>query len=416
MQKVGVITQLLSTQGFQLSPVRLTLSNYLTNLYSTEELFTADTVFSFLQDCMEYPHWQQHKSDLINELEKILRDLGEGEIVEPGDIADYLDRQILELANDRDFAEVVQAFLTHRLKGEARQFRLFADGPKRMVAVCLKTDSSLEVRQFDRKFTIRQGSLEPLRTDMGLHYDSNLDFDSRRFNKLEVAPYVLGRFRVEPGGLVRGKLVRGYIFQKFQDINSLPLESVPRLFLAVKRMEQFFIRRETDPFYQKLTNDLERMNHLAKIGEPLVPAEVMDLQLQVQNALEYVFTGDKLLTLLLKDMQNSLALAKGLNDEVAARRPHQAAALRLHEPTAPRSDELSGDSSQKDKAWTPPTRTGPRIGLDSINFSLKRGSTLVEPATASSKKAASPSTERKSTSSDPRSIPRPTKSSSMENP
>lgn len=399
MQKVGAIIQQLSSQGFQLSPVRLTLSNYLTNLYSTEELFTADTVFSFLQDCMEYPHWQQHKSDLINELEKILRDLGEAEIVEPGEIADYLDRQILELTNDRDFAEVVQAFLTHRLKGEARQFRLFSDGSKKMVAVCLKTDSSIEVRQFDRKFTIRQGSLEPLRTDMGLHYDANLDFDSRRFHKIEVAPYVLGRFQVD-GGLVRGKLVRGYIFQKFQDINSMPLESVPRLFLAVKRMEQFFIRRETDPFYQKLTNDLERMNHLAKIGEPLVPAEVMDLQLQVQNALEYVFTGDKLLTLLLKDMQNSLALAKGLKDEVASRH----------------ADELSGDSSRKENAWTTPTKTGPRIGLDSINFSLKRGSTLVEPATASSKKAASPSTERKSSSLDPRSILRPTRSSSMENP
>lgn len=429
MQTVSRILQQISAQGFQLSPVRLTLFNYL-SLFDSEDFFTHDTLLSFLQDCLDYPHWQQHRNEVTRELENILKELGEEELADPGEIHDFLDRQIFEVTHDRDFAEAVQSYMTHQLTGEGRQFRLFNDGNKKLIAICLKPDGQLEVRQFDRKFTIRHGQLTPVRGDLCLYYDAQLNLSETRHHKIEVAPYVLARFRVQDQFFF-GKMVRGYIFQRLQELNGQPMEGNSRLFMSIKRLEQFFVRRESDPFYQKLVQLLERTIHLIRIGEPMAPAAIMETQVSVQNALEYVFTGDKLLSLLLKDLQNSMELVKDspklsrseLNLPKNLAGPNMVVGQRAGQRVGQNIGQETGQEiwqTQKPKTYQNPYQALKNHKLThefvSTNTSPTKALPHAEEPTKSLKKVESPSTAKKSTSLESKSAPRPIKSSSMVNP
>lgn len=400
MQTVGRIIQQLSAQGFQLCPVRMTLCQYLNHLYSPDDYFSNEVILSFLQDCMEYPHWLQHRTDLVRDLEMVLREVGESEMVEPGEIHDFVDRQIIEITHDRDFTEAVQAYLTLRLQGELKPFRLFRDGQRKMVAICRRPDGGIEVRQFDRKFLIRHGQLTPVREDLTLHYSPDLELDPNQIQKIEVAPYVLARFKSD-GFLIHGKMVRGYIFQKLQDLNNLELEAVPRLFLSLKRLEQFFIRRESDPYYQRLTQEVERTIQLIRLGEPLSPASLTELQLSVQNALEYVFTGDKLLSLLLKDLQHSMGQLREI-------RERNFKDLVMPQNLAGQSSEQEIWQTQAPKVYKNPyssLKPARIIESGSISSSPKKDTAQEGLRTASLKKGVSPSTGSGSMSSESELIP-----------
>ena len=408
MKKISAIVQHLSSQGYLLSPVRLTLCNYLSSLFEPDDLFTEDVIHSFIQDSLDYPHWQQHRDELVKTVFSVVKETGEDSLIDIQHLETFANSQIVEIASDRDHADVVQAYLTHQMKGEYRQFRIFLDGKKKVCAICLLSNSYLRVYQFDRKFAIRNGQLVPLRNDLCLQFNSSLELDSNFNQKIEIGPYLLARFRPQSdNSIITGKVVRGYIFQKFQEFNGVSIETFPRLFLGVKRLEQFFIRRETDPYYQRLLQDLERTIQWVKIGEPLDPGQVSDLQVQVQNALEYVYTPDRVLGLLLKDLQNSLI-------------EHPVVPISKQNIVKIEEDLYRGTENQSQANWDREklplwNKENPKAKFASINSLRNVGFVPDDTPTKQSKKVASPSTEKKSSSLELKSILKAIKFSSMAN-
>ncbi|MBX2994451.1 MAG: hypothetical protein KF681_06510 [Bdellovibrionaceae bacterium] len=314
MQNVGSVLKYISSQKFQLSPGLLTFHNYLQHLHGEDETWSPSILTHFFNDCLQYPHWIQNRVSLTEDLQQCLQqyqvihqaNLGLEHVRWPNET------QVVEVETKRDFADLINSFLTFQYQKTGSKFRLVHETEKMVFAVILHPDRSLTVRQFDRKFTMREGHLEPLRTDLEVHYDSELNLEEDLHFKLEVAPFVTCRF-MRTGEVVSASLVRGYICQKFHEFKMAPIESYPRLFYTLKRIEQTFLRRESDPFYVQLTQDLERTLNLLRHGEPLDPAQVTDLQVRSQNALEYVFHGDKLLRLLLRDLENQMAAPRPQN-------------------------------------------------------------------------------------------------------
>lgn len=310
MLKVGTVLKYISLQKYQLSPALLTFHNYLQHLWDEDEPWTSSILTHFFNDCLLYPHWIQNRVSLREDLQECLEafqiqeqvDLGLSSLRWPDQL------QVVEIEKNQDFSDLINSYLTFQYKKTGSRFRLVGDNDKMIYGVILHPDRSLSVRQFDRKFLIREGSLEPLRTDLEIHYTNELDLETELPQKIEVAPFVTCRF-VHYGETTSANLVRGYIFQKFHEFRMAPLESYPRLFYTLKRIEQFFLRRESDPFYIRLTQELERGLHLLRVGEPVDAATLTDLQVRAQNALEYVFHGDKLLGLLLRDLDYQMANA-----------------------------------------------------------------------------------------------------------
>ena len=175
----------------------------------------------------------------------------------------------------------------------------------RSVAILLRADKSLEVRIFDKKFTIRDGLLEPLRKDLVLYYTPDLELSQNHTHKIEVAPYITAQFRIL-NEKISGMLLRGYVFQKLMELKNEPLAEQTRVLFPIKRLEQFFLDRRTDPYYNDLISELERTAALVQQGDSEALNWANVVLSKADTALENIFLGDKLMTLLARDLRHAL--------------------------------------------------------------------------------------------------------------
>lgn len=449
MATVGDFVKFLNAPQFQLSPITLTIKNYFQFLFRAEEELTASHVQSFFDHAMSYPHWQQHKREFSEDCYNLMTAFASEHPPGAGD-ANFLSEidwpeqiEVMDVTRTPTALEVLHNFWTHRYRKKEGQFRVFEMGDGRFATVILHADHRVSVHQCNSQFLIRNGNLEPIQRNLVIHYTADLDLDPSAFHTLEVGPYVLCRFQANQGA-VQGHIVRGYVFQNLQNLQGARIESHPRLFFALKRLETLFIRKESDPFYANLIENLERLVHWMRLGEPVNTVEVHEQYLRGQTALEEVFRGDKMLILLLRDLEHLAAKLTGTSEltgmpERRQPRPmprprtaemanpmaiperrqwqmNQVAAFSrstdnpiIHEPTTrPQATPLA------DPRMTP---AGVRVQpeLDLIKSSRKADWLREGMRTSSSKMDTSPSTEKKSTSSASKSIPKKTKFSWMEN-
>lgn len=307
MLKVAPLIKYLSENNPQLTPARLTFYNYLSHLVEPDGSITDELIENFFSTSLDYAHWQQNKPQLGREVHQILElySKNTNSFIDLSGIRWPHETQIVEIESLQDLTDAAQCYLNSIYK-KGEKYRLLLDQDKKLLAVVLSPDQSVCVRYFDKKMIIRHGQLEPLRKDLCLYYSANLELDPEKVQKLEIAPFVTAQFQVTAQGL-RGALVRGYVCQKFFDLRGENLAAHPKLFYAVKRMEQHFVNRETDPFYQENVSALEKAIELVKQEDPEALESGMDMLAKAQNALENVFMGDKLLGLLLRDLQHTLA-------------------------------------------------------------------------------------------------------------
>lgn len=343
MATVGDFLKFLSSPQNQMSPVALTYKNYFQYLFDPQEELEADALQSFFDSALTYPHWQQNKKDLTIESRALLENFfgDQGSLVLQA--LDWPDeQQVIEIEKSTTALEILSNYWTFRLKREGSQFRLLETNDKMFLTLILQPDQRLTVRQYDNRFVVRNGHLEPLRRDLMLVYTSDLELDPHVMHKFEMSPFTVARFYREIEG-IHGNTTRGYIFQHLQNFHGQALEQFPRLFFALKRIEQHFIRRETDPYYMSLVESLERLLHWMRLGEPVAPQLLHESFLRAQTALEEVFHGDKMLTLLLRDLE------------------HLNAREQLRHPDRPKSNLIS-------PSVLPPADQSYQTGADSFGF------------------------------------------------
>jgi len=122
------------------------------------------------------------------------------------------------------------------------------------------------------------------------------------------------------------------------------LHRYPVLFYPLKRLEQFFINRKSDPMYIELTGLLEKALELMNTGHPEAFKFANAAMERGRLALEHIFPDDKLVRLLINNLEKTLAL------ESAARQvqQHQAQA---HDVGMDIVDADTGTNMMKDEAW-----------------------------------------------------------------
>ena len=260
----------------------------------------------FFSYSLDYAHWATNKSQLGTEVRYLLENFN-SYYQQKFDIKEIRwpqMTQIVELEHLQDQIDAASCYV-HTLCGPDDKFKIINDQNRRLVSVVLRADRTVEVRVFDKKFTLRGGLLEPLRKDLVLYYNSNLELSSQHTHRLDVAPYLTAQFNIQDGK-VTGVLLRGYLFQKLQDFKSEKLTDLARLHFAVKRLEQFFVDRRTDNYYQDLVHQLERTQALAQQGDPEASQWSSVLLGQAETALEHIYINDKLLGLLVRDLKHTV--------------------------------------------------------------------------------------------------------------
>lgn len=303
--KISQVLKFIGDLNPQNTPARLAFYNFLRHFQLPTDELSPDILNRFFCHALEYPHWQTNKAQLGKEIQAIIENYSrfyhsdfDFEAVRfPNQC------QIVELENYQDLLDAVRIY-GRSITSESDKLRVIPEAGRRAVLVVLHEDGSLTARVFDKKFTVRGGMLEPLRTDMALHYDSNLELKEGNINCIEIAPYLMGQFAIQDGR-PHGNLIRGYVFQKFLEVKDLPLEDQSRLFISIKRLEQLFFDRETDPYYQEIVRELGRTPGQLLAGGVEVEKKAEAILERAELAFSEIFIGDKTLALLIKEVRHA---------------------------------------------------------------------------------------------------------------
>jgi len=306
MLKVGQLLKFVSELNPQKTPTRLSFYNFLRGFATPEENLTPALIEMFFRYCMDFPHWASNKVQLGHEVQFLLENFNNffQQRFDLSQIRFPQNMQIIEIEHSADLIDAVSSYLkTQLLEGD--KFRVLPEQNKRLIGVILRADKSLEARTFDKKFTITQGQLEPLRKDLTLYYSPELELSPLHLQKVEVAPSIIAQFRIHKGR-THGLLLRGYVYQHLLELKNTPLAEEPRLLFPVKRIEQFFVDRRSDPYYQEVVSQLERTCALIQQGDEEASKWGMMTLNKAESALENIFQGDKLLNLLIRDLRHAM--------------------------------------------------------------------------------------------------------------
>ncbi len=288
---------------------RLAFYHFLKNLCEAGEPLSTSVLDRFFRRALGHNHWSENKLELFTEVSACLQHFSNqtGEPIPLPPFSNPFDLQMVRAESFRTLERVVEDWIQQH-QGPTDQIRMLRDREEKLIVCRLAVDRSLSVHIFDRALCIRDGRLEPLTDDMAVFYNSDLSIDSSRLSQIETAPHTVARFRVNNG--YRGIQVRGYTFQKTATFDGGDLHRHPLLFYPLKRIEQFFVNRATDPMYIELTNLLEQASDLMARQHP---ERLRFAEAAIERgrlAFEQVFVDDRLLRLLLENLERAILLAK----------------------------------------------------------------------------------------------------------
>lgn len=287
---------------------RLCFYHYLKNLCEATEPVNSDLLNRFYHRALSFTHWQENKNQLFFEVSSIIQHFQDThhvqlpvfDAVRPEDI------QVVQVENLRTMELVVGRFL-ERSKAPFDQFRVLSEGQDRVVGIILQGDRSLRIAVFPKTLAIRDGELTPLCLDFTLFYTPELSLSQQMMQNLEVGPHTTARFHVTADG-IHGAIIRGYTFQRYSTMDGGGLHRYPILFYPLKRLEQFFVNRKSDPVYIELTNLLEKALELMNQNHPEAAKFAEAALERGRLALEHIFPDDKLVRLLINNLEKTLAL------------------------------------------------------------------------------------------------------------
>jgi hypothetical protein len=288
---------------------RMAFYHFLKNLCEAGEPLSTSVLDRFFRRALGHHHWSENKLELFTEVSACLQHFSNqtGEPIPLPPFSSPDDLQMVRAESFRTLERVIEDWIQQH-QGPTDQVRILKDREEKLLVCRLAIDRSLSVHIFDRALCIRGGRLEPLVDDMAVYYNSDLSIDSTRLSQIETAPHTVARFRFNNG--YRGIQVRGYTFQKTATFDGGDLHRHPLLFYPLKRIEQFFVNRATDPMYIELTNLLEQASDLMARQHP---ERLRFAEAAIERgrlAFEQVFVDDRLLRLLLENLERAILLEK----------------------------------------------------------------------------------------------------------
>jgi hypothetical protein len=313
MAHVSALAQHIFTLEPDKDAARLALYQYLKNLCDATELVNADLINRFFLRTFGFTHWQQNKAYLFNETESLLHHFQDvhGPIALNG-LIKANDLQVIAVENLRNLEVVAQRHLEKSATPYDR-VRVLREGDSRVIAITMHGDRSIKITTYPRVLVLQEGELSPLHSEFSLYYTPDLQLSPMMIQQLETGTHASARFHTGVEGL-RGSFVRGYTFQKFGSIDGGGLNRYPLLFYPLKRLEQFFVDRKSDPMYVELTSTLEKALEL--LGAGVTPDTFRFAHAALERgrlALEHIFPDDKFARLLINNLEKSLALIQASN-------------------------------------------------------------------------------------------------------
>jgi len=259
----------------------------------------------WLGECLLFPHWRQNRALLLKEIHEYLVWI-QAKMNWDLSLENFpwqASFQVVKVESAEDQELLIKKFLTKVYPAESYRVRLQRGIHVPWVALILQLKTrELTQRLFDDQFLLDEGDLLPLRQNDQLQWGSDLELKENVVQSLELGSFIRHRF-VQKKGLIDLVSTRGYLFAPYKEWKNESLLAHPKLFYAVKHYESLFLHKDTNPFYAGLVRELERTGQALRRKDPVPMTELTDLLVRAKSSLEMVFPGDKLLGLLVQQLE-----------------------------------------------------------------------------------------------------------------
>ncbi len=316
---VKAFAQQIYTLDANKDAARLALLNFLVNFYEPDAKIDASVFTNFYQQAIGFSFWQENWAHLNAQ---ILFCAAQFEKKNPGFqipkewlTGEFL--QAVRIQNSQNLTALIYKFLEKNLN-TASQFKILKTSEDFWLAVILDENQNLNIKIFGDTFILQGSDLLPASRDFQINYNSELLLLENAYQHIPIGPHTSARFRMTERGVV-GRILRGYTFQKFEDLSGGSLSQYANVFYPFKKFEQLYINLKTDPFYNEVIQALEKATDQLQRGDlslsrtsRLVTQTEITLH-KAKLAMSAIFPNDKMLGLLISNLEKTLAL-KNLNE------------------------------------------------------------------------------------------------------
>ncbi len=298
---------------------RLALLNFLVNFYEPQTKIDAKIFENFYQQALGFSFWQENWAHLVSQVKYCVTQIAKKTQISQIPM-DWLNGEYLQpvrIQNAQNLTALIYKYLEKTLN-PAAQFKILKADEDCWIAIILNEDKMLSVKIFGDTFILSNSELIPAARDFQLTYDANLLLSETSYQHLPIGPHTSARFRMTERGVV-GRVLRGYTFQKYEDLSGGPLAQYASVFYPFKKLEQLYINPKTDPFYNEVIHALEVSTEQLQRGDlnlsrsSRIVAQTETTLQKAKQALVAIFPNDKMLSLLISNLEKTLAL-KNLNE------------------------------------------------------------------------------------------------------
>ena len=293
---------------------RLALLNFLINFYEPNAKLDAKLFENFYQQALGFSFWQENWAHLTTQVKfcatQIAKKTRSAQIP-----MEWLNGELLQpvrIQNPQNLTSLIYKYLEKTLN-PASQFKIIKSEEDYWLAVILDETQKLSVKIFGDTFILSDAELIPASRDFQISYNSELLLTENFYQHIPIGPHTSARFRMTERGVV-GRILRGYTFQKFDDINGGTIAQYASVFYPFKKFEQLYINLKTDPFYNEMIAALEQSTELLQKSDlnlnrsSRAIAQAENSLQKAKQASEAIFPNDKMLSLLISNLEKTLAL------------------------------------------------------------------------------------------------------------
>lgn len=286
---------------------RLCFYHFLIHHCEPTQKIDSALIQKFNRFALGFEHWRNNRQQLVQELQYFLQHYAETYQISLN-FKDFIfpDRwQVVLVDNPIDTLKAIENSFRN-----SPRVRILPATNNSFLALEMDDAKNLKVTSYNNMMIINHhGQMEPLNPYLSILYTPNFHLQAHVVQNIEVGPNTIARFSILGEGL-HGHLVRGYTFQKVEEFRGGAVSSYPQIYYAIKRMEQYYIDRKTDPMYIELTQILEKAIELVNLRHPEAISFGEAALERGETAKEVIFPDDNMIRLLTQTLKSSIQAAK----------------------------------------------------------------------------------------------------------
>ncbi len=284
---------------------RLCLYHYLIHHCQPDTPLTPQLFEDFSRLALTFEHWQNQAPALSQELQYILQHYNETFMLD-WNLKDFVfpdHWQVVPIKNSIEGIHIFEKWLeTHAPEGSKN--RVFYTRDKNYIILSQSPSSEVTVIHSSPLMLIKKGELQPLTMNARLHYNDQLELTPNKTQYLKVDQNSYARFSLQ-NKTIQGMIIRGYVFQNKAQLQGR-LNEFPEVYYPLKKIEQYYVDRKTDPDYQELVQALEKSIELFRLQHPEAESFGEAALTRGRSALENIFINDNVIQALVDQLRHEI--------------------------------------------------------------------------------------------------------------